>query len=80
MTDSALRFAPVRPVAIPASVGPPEAGEVLRALGDGRHHGSLLGIGATSAETALRQLATWSLADGFTWEAACAAIPRRSTS
>ena len=58
-----------------ANVCPPEAGEVLRALGDGRHHGSLLGIGATSAETALRQLATWSLADGFSWEAACAAIP-----
>ena len=48
-----------------ANVCPPEAGDVLRALGDGRHHGSLLGIGATSAETALRQLATWSLADGF---------------
>ena len=58
-----------------ATVCPPEAGEVLRALGDGRHHGSLLAIGAPAAETALRQLATWSLADGFSWEAACAAIP-----
>ena len=27
-----------------ANVCPPEAGEVLRALGDGRHHGSLLAI------------------------------------
>ena len=58
-----------------ANVCPPEAGGVLRVLGDGRHHGSSLGIGATSAETALRQLAAWSLADGFSWEAACAAIP-----
>ena len=51
------------------------AREVLRALGSDRHHGSLVGIGATSAETALRQLASWSLADGFSWEVACAAIP-----
>ena len=53
----------------------PRPERVLRALGGGRHHGSLLAIGAPSAETALRQLATWSLADGFSWEAACAAIP-----
>ena len=46
----ALRDSPRRLVF--ANVCPPEAGEVLRALGDGRHHGSLLGIGATSAETA----------------------------
>ena len=69
----ALRGAPRRLVF--GNVCPPEAGEVLRALGSGRHHGSLLAMGATSAETALRQLATWSLADGFSWEAACAAIP-----
>ena len=69
----ALRDSPRRLVF--ATVCPPEAGEVLRALGDGRHHGSLLAIGAPAAETALRQLATWSLADGFSWEAACAAIP-----
>ena len=69
----ALRDSPRRLVF--ANVCPPEAGEVLRALGGGRHHGRLLAIGAPSAETALRQLATWSLADGFSWEAACAAIP-----
>ena len=32
----------------------PRPERFLRALGDGRHRGSLLGIGATSAETALR--------------------------
>ena len=69
----ALRGAPPRLVL--GNVCPPEAGEVLRALGSDRHHGSLVGIGATSAETALRQLASWSLADGFSWEIACAAIP-----
>ena len=69
----ALRGAPRRLVF--GNVCPPEAGEVLRALGSGRHHGSLLAMGATSAETALRQLASWSLADGSSWEAACAAIP-----
>ena len=56
------------------NVCPPEAGEVLRALGSGRHHGSLLAMGAASAETALRQMATWSLIDGFSWETACAGI------
>ena len=56
------------------NVCPPEAGEVLRALGSGRHHGSLLSMGASSAETALRQLATWSLVDGFSWEDACPGI------
>ena len=53
---------------------PPEAGEILRALGSGRQHGSLLTMGATSAETALWQLATWSMVDGFSWENASRGI------
>ena len=68
----ALRSAPGRLVI--GNVCPPEAGEVLRALGSGRHHGSLLAMGAASAESALRQMATWSLVDGFSWETACAGI------
>ena len=59
---------------IVGNVCPPEAGEILRALSSRRHNGSLLAIGATSAETALRQIATWSLVDGFSWEAACHAV------
>ena len=53
------------------NICPPETGEILRAIGSGRHDGSLLATGATSAEAALRQLAAWSLVDGFSWEAAC---------
>ena len=68
----ALRSVPGRLVI--GNVCPPEAGEVLRALGSGRHHGSLLAMGAVSAENALRQLATWSLVDGFSWQTACAEI------
>ena len=56
------------------NVCPPEAGEILRALSSRRHDGSLLAISATSANAALRQLATWSLLDGFTWEAACRGV------
>ena len=48
----------------------PETGEILRAVSSGRHHGSLLATGAPSAEKALRQLAAWSLVDGFSWEGA----------
>ena len=49
------------------SVCRPEAGEVLRALGSGRHNGSLLGVGAESVDAALRSLAAWSLLDGLAW-------------
>ena len=56
------------------NICPPEAGEMLRALVSGRHDGSLLATGASSAEAALRQLAAWSLVDGFSWEAACQVI------
>ena len=56
------------------NVCPPEAGEVLRALGSGRHDGSFLAMSAESTEMALRQLATWSMVDGFSWETACAEI------
>ena len=59
---------------IVGNVCPPEAGEILRALSSRRHDGSLLAISATSAKAALRQLATWSLLDGFTWEDACRAV------
>ena len=58
------------------NVCPPDAGEVLRALGSGRHDGSLLAMSAESPETALRQLAIWSLVDGFSWETACDAITK----
>ena len=44
----ALRGTPRRLVF--GNVCPPEAGEILRALGSSRHHGSLLAMGATSAE------------------------------
>ena len=67
-----LRSAPGR--LIVGNVCPPEAGEILRALSSRRHDGSLLAIGATSAETALQQLATWSMLDGFSWKAACRAV------
>ena len=53
---------------------PPEAGEILRVLSSRRYDGSLLAKSATSAEAALRHLATWSLQDGFTWEDACRAV------
>lgn len=56
------------------NVCPPEAGEILRALVSGRHDGSLLATSAGSAEKALRQLATWSLGDGFSWDQACRGI------
>ena len=77
----AIRGAPRRLVL--GNVCPPGAGEVLRALVSDRHHGSLLAMGATSTEAALRQLATWSLADGFSWCALTAwptAIAARSPS
>lgn len=66
------RDAPCRLVV--GNVCPPEAGEILRALGNSRHDGSLLAMGATSAETSRHQLAMWSLVDGFSWEAACREI------
>ena len=56
---------------------PAETAEILRALDSGRHDGSLLATGASSAESALRQLAAWSLVDGFSWEAACRVIAAR---
>ena len=56
------------------NICPPETGELLRALDSGRHDGSLLATGAPSADAALRQLAAWSLVDGFSWEAACEVI------
>ena len=68
----ALRSTPGR--LIVGNLCPPEAGEILRALSSRRRDGSLLALGATSAETALRHFATWSLLDGFTWEAACRAV------
>ena len=68
----ALRAGPRRLVI--GNVCPPEAGEVLRGLVSGRHDGSLLAVGASSAEAALHQLATWSLVDGFCWEQACRGI------
>ena len=70
--EQALRTARGR--LIVGNVCPPETREILRALTSRRHDGSLLAIGATSAEAALRQLATWSLVDGFSWEAACHAV------
>ena len=69
-----LRGAAGRPVL--GNVSPPETGDVLRALASGRHHGSLLATGAMSADAALLQLATRSLADGFSWGAARSAIPK----
>lgn len=68
----ALRGGPRRLVI--GNVCPPESGEILRALASGRHDGSLLAVGASSAEAALRQLATWSLVDGFCWEQARRAL------
>ncbi len=68
----ALRNTPSRLVV--GNICPPETGEMLRALGSGRHDGSLLATGASSAEAALRQLAAWSLLDSFSWEAACQVI------
>ena len=52
------------------NVCPPEAGEVLRTLSSDRYQGSLFATCASSAHTALRQLATWSLMDGFSWKTA----------
>ncbi|MDE0166787.1 MAG: ATPase, T2SS/T4P/T4SS family [Bryobacterales bacterium] len=68
----ALRNTPRR--LIVGNICPPETGEILRALGSGRYNGSLLATGAASADTALRQLAAWSLVDGYSWEAACHVI------
>ena len=67
----ALRKVPGRLVV--GNICAAEAAEILRALGSGRQ-GSLLAMGATSAEMALRRLAAWSLLDGFFWEAACREI------
>ena len=55
---------------------PPEAGEVLRALGSGRHDGSLLAMSSESPEAALRSLASWRLIDGFHWEAASSEVAK----
>ena len=57
------------------NVCPPEAGTVLRALGSGRHAGSLLGVGAESVDGALRSLAAWwSQGDGLAWADACRGV------
>ena len=66
----AVRDTPSRLVV--GNICPPETAEILRALGS--RQGSLLAMSATSAKRALRQLATWSLLDGFSGEAACREI------
>jgi len=64
----ALQAAPCRLVA--ANLCPPETGEILRAMGGRWQAGSLLAVGATSADEALRRLAAWAALDGFAFEAA----------
>lgn len=71
----ALKNTPRRLVV--GNICPPETGEILRAFDGGRHDGSLLATIASSADAALRQLAAWSLVDGFSWEAAYRVIAKR---
>lgn len=64
-----LRQAPRLPIV--GDFCPSYACEILRGLRGGRHHGSLLAVGAESPDAALRRLAAWSLADGCSWDEAC---------
>ncbi len=64
----ALSVAPRRLVA--GNLCPPETGEILRALRGRWQAGSLLAVGAGSADAALQRLAAWAALDGFALESA----------
>ena len=64
----ALQAAPCRLVV--GNLCPPETGEILQAMLCRWQAGSLIAVGAGSADEALRRLSAWALLDGFTMESA----------
>ena len=64
----ALQAAPCRLVV--GNLCPPETGEILQAMLCRWQAGSLIAVGAGSADEALRRLTAWAVLDGFTMESA----------
>ena len=64
----ALQAAPCRLVV--GNLCPPETGEILQAMLCRWQAGSLIAVGAGSADEALRRLSAWAVLDGFTMESA----------